>query len=130
MVYGRENYTYVTPAIRYKPYSWLSLDLGVDIRISSDVEETKGVAVYSKLDLPNYASWMAHMGLTFHILSPGGEGLERDQMGQRMQYYNNTMVDRERLERIRQELQKLKKQREDAEKELEELKQILDEEGK
>jgi hypothetical protein len=132
MVYGRENYTYVTPSIRYKPYRWLSLDLAVDIRVSSDVEETRGVAVYTKqnLNLPNYASWMAHMGLTFHILNPRGEGFESDQVGRRIQYFNSAMADRERLDRVRQELQKLKKQREDAEKELQELKQILEEEGK
>ena len=134
MVYGREDFTYLTPSIRYKPYRWLSLDLAVDLRISKDVEETSGVSLWTKdLSLPNYASWIAHLGFNFHILAPQGEGnggFERDRFNRRIDYFNGVMEDRDRLEKVRDELQKLKKQREDAEKELEELKQILDEEGK
>jgi hypothetical protein len=139
IVYSREDYMYLTPSIRYKPYGWLSLDLGVDIRMSSDKDETayhSGTGVrnpFSGTDLPNYASWMAHVGLTFHILAPrdqSSSGMERDRFNRRIDYFGNSMADRDRLEKVRQELEKLKKQREDAEKELEELKTVLQEEGK
>jgi hypothetical protein len=85
------------------------------------------------LDLPNYADWIARFALTFHILAPKDEsygGLGRDRFNRRLDYFSNSMADRDRLEKVRQELEKLKKQREEAEKELEELKTVLEEEGK
>jgi hypothetical protein len=137
MVFSREDYMYVTPSIRYKPYRWLSLDLGVDIRLSSDKDETRYNSriqdPFRDINLPNYADWMARLGLTFHILAPKDQsygGMERDRFNRRIDYFGNSMADRDRLEKVRQELEKLKKQREDAEKELEELKTVLQEEGK
>ncbi|MCK4559226.1 MAG: hypothetical protein KAV45_05530 [Calditrichia bacterium] len=133
MVYGREEYTYVTPAIRYKPYRWMYADLGVDMRVSSDVEETKPPWA-SALDLPNYPDWKAWLALNFTLLplAPSErtpEELERDRFNKRVDFFQNIIEERERIENVQEELDRLKREREEAEKELEELKQILEEEG-
>lgn len=134
MVLGREEYTYVTPAIRYRPYSWLYADLGVDIRISSNVEETKPPWRPPTFSLPNYPDWKAWLALNFTILplSPAErtpEELERERFNNRVDFFQNIIEERQRIENVQEELDRLKREREEAEKELEKLKQILEEEG-
>jgi len=131
-VHGRENWTYVTPSVRYKPYHWLSLDLGIDLRISSDQEET--ITSRANLDIPNYADWKAVLGVNLKVLpftssSKSSQEVEREQFNKRVDFFQNIIEERERVEDVQEELDKLKQEREDAEKELEELKQILEEEG-
>ena len=133
MVYSREPYTYVTPSIRYKPYRWMYFDFGVDVLISENVEET--VPPWrTDLDLPNYPPWKVWMGLNFTLLplSPTDqtpEELERDRFKKRVDFFQNIIEERERIDNVQEELDRLKREREEAEKELEELKQILEEEG-
>ena len=135
MVYSRENWTYVTPSIRYKAYQWLYLDLGMDIRISPDENTTRGVSdVSQNLDLPNYSAWKVQMGLHFKILplalaSRTPEEIERDRFNQRVDFFQSIIEDRTRVENIQEQLDKLKRERQQTEKELEELKQVLEEEG-
>ncbi len=135
MVYSRENWGYVTPSVRYKPYNWLRADFGVDISFSSKDITTTGVPdPRLTLDLPAYADWRVHMGLFFTILPVGSktqtaEQVERDRFNQRVDFFQSIIEDRERAERVQEELDRLKQEREEAEKELEELKQILEEEG-
>jgi hypothetical protein len=134
MVYGREDYMYVTPAIRFKPYRWLYADLGVDIRISGDEDVTRGVPLGVNIDLPNYVDWKAWLALNFTILplAPSEqtpEEMERDRFNKRVDFFQNIIEERERIENVQEELDRLKREREEAEKELEELKQILEEEG-
>jgi hypothetical protein len=136
MIYSRENYIYITPSIRYKPYHWVSMDIGVDLRISGDEEETSGVLVLftENLDLPNYSNWKAYLGLNFTILPLGQSALtpeevERDRFNKRIDFFQNIIEERERVENVQEELDRLRREREEAEKELEELKQVLEEEG-
>lgn len=136
MVYSRENWMYVTPSIRYKPLSWLSLDLGVDIRISSDTDETSGVPNKSSEDfnLPNYCPWKVQMGLNLTILPftstrKSTAEIEKDEFHKRVEFFQQIVEERERSEDVQEELERLKDERESAERELEELKQILQEEG-
>lgn len=133
-VYSRENYTYITPSIRYKAFSWVSMDLGVDIRLSGTEDETIGVANKTNpdLDLPNYASWRVHMGLNLTLLpftsTAKTEGeVERDEFNKRVEFFQKIVEDRQRSEDIQEELDRLKEERQEAENELEELKQIMEE---
>jgi hypothetical protein len=135
MVFSRENWGYVTPSIRYRPYSWLRADFGVDISFSSKDITTSGVPdPRLTLDVPAYSDWRVHMGLSFTILPVGStaqtaEEIERDRFNQRIDFFQSIIEDRERAEKVQEELDRLKREREEAEKELEELKQILEEEG-
>jgi hypothetical protein len=134
MVYSRENYTYVTPSFRYKALDWISIDLGAQIRISGDEEETKGINNYANLDLPNYSSWRAVLGINLKLLPVGRatdtpETIERKKFNKRIDFFQNIIEEREKAEDVQEELDKLQVEREEAEKELEELKQILEEQG-
>jgi len=134
MVYSRENYTYVTPSFRYKALDWISIDLGAQIRISGDEEETSGVRNFEDFDLPNYSSWRAVLGINLKLLPIGRsadtpETIERKKFNKRIDFFQNIIEEREKAEDVQEELDKLQVEREEAEKELEELKQILDEQG-
>ena len=136
IVYSREDYFYVTPSIRYKPMSWISMDLGMDIRISADKDETMGVPDKSPADfnLPNYSSWKVHMGLNVKLLpftsvKKTPAEVERDQFQERVKFFQKIVEDRKKAEDVQEQLDRLKEERKEAEKELEELKQIMEEEA-
>ena len=135
-VYSRENYMYLTPSIRYKAFSWVSMDLGIDIRLSKDENTTKGVPdkTPEKYDLPNYAAWRVHMGLNITLLpftatKKTPAQVEREQFNKRVEFFQKIVQEREKAEDVQQELDRLKEERQEAEKELEELKQILEEQN-
>lgn len=135
MVYSRENWAYITPALRYNAYNWLALDLGMDIRITPDKNTTSGVRdPRTILDLPSYSAWRVQLGMHFKILplapaSRTPEEIQRDRFNQRVDFFQDIIEDRARVEDVQEQLDRLKKEREQAEKELQELKQILEEEG-
>ncbi len=133
-IYSRENYMYVTPSIRYKAFSWLSMDLGIDIAIINPDDETSGVPAKTNpdLNLPNYAAWRAYMGLNLTLLpftsnARSETEVERDEFNKRVEFFQKIVEERERSEDIQEELDRLKEERQEAENELEELKQIMEE---
>ncbi len=133
-VYGREDYTYVTPSIKYKPFGWFAFNFGVDVRVSADKDESVGLANYEQIDLPNYSAWKAHLGFELTLLpltasTQSSAQVDKNQFNKRVEFFQQIIEDREKSENIKIELDKLKEERESAEKELEELKQILEEEG-
>ena len=135
-VYNREDYMYITPSIRYKALSWISMDFGVDIRISANKDETTGVPnkTPEDYDLPNYCSWKVRMGLNIKLLpftsaKKTPAEVERDQFNERVKFFQKIVEDRQKSEEVQEQLDLLKEERQEAEKELEELKQILEEEG-
>lgn len=133
-VYSRENYTYVTPSIRYKALDWISMDLGINLRVSADEEKTSGVKTFENLDLPNYSSWRVNLGLNLKIYPLEGpadtpETIERKKFNKRIEFFQNIIEERDKAEDVQEELDKLQEEREEAERELEELKQILEEQG-
>jgi hypothetical protein len=136
VVYGRENYTWLTPSIRYKPLRWLSVDLGADVRISSDTDETSNVVyLYSEnMGLPNYADWRVHVGLNFTIfpLPPAprsAEELKTEQFNQRIDYFRGMVEERDKVQNAREDIEAIKKERGQIEREIKALKQALEESG-
>ena len=136
-VYSSEEWVLLTPRVRYKPYDWLSIDLGIDLRMapSDDRQWTSGVPdVSSKLDLPkNYPPWKVQMGLNFNIPVGGKsfktlEEIESEDFNRRVEFYKLIQDEREKSSEIEDELKDLKREREAADKEIEELKKMLDEE--
>ncbi len=136
-VYSRENYTYVSPSIRFKALPWLSADLGIDIRVSKDDDETDYTLVPEKtnpnFDLPNYCSWRMHMGVAIQIFPLttrrlSSAELEKEKFKKRVEFFQKIVEEKDRSRDVQEELEKLKREREQAEKELEQLKQILQEE--
>jgi hypothetical protein len=134
--FSRENYLYVTPSIRFKPSWWVNLDLGVDVRISSDENTSSSLISFrdNNLDLPNYPSWRLFLGSSF-VINPGKDRIKGGIGGQpeikdKVDFYEKLLREREKTRSIEEELRRLKREREQAEKELEELRQLLEEEGK
>jgi len=134
-VYSRENWFYLTPSIKYKPFDWISMDLGMDIRLVGADNTTSGVPNKTNpdLNLPNYAPWKVHLGLNMRILpfAPPRKTtaeVEREQFKKRVEFFQGIVEDRERTNDVQEQLDKLKQERAAAEKELEELKQIMQEE--
>ncbi|RMI04858.1 MAG: hypothetical protein D6681_08950 [Calditrichaeota bacterium] len=133
---SRENFTYLTGSILYKPKWWLHLNLGLDLRVSNDKDETvrRATIAGGALDLPNYPSWKLTLGANF-VLSSGTDRIRGGVGGQsdikkRVDFYERLLQEREKTRSIEEELRRLKREREQAEKELEELRQLLEEEGK
>ena len=132
--FSRENYAYLTPSLRFKPRWWMNFDLGLDIRVSNDVDESLPPATFKagNLDLPNYASWRMTMGLS--LVLNGGEyryksgGNSTEEVRSRVNFYDRLLKEREKARSIEEELRRLKREREQAERELEELRQLLEEE--
>ncbi len=134
--FSRENFTYITPSIRFKPRWWVNFDLGLDIRMSSDTDETLSTVSFAgqNLDLPNYASWKMIFGVNM-VLNAGKERMrsglgEKGNIKKRVDFYERLLQERQKTKSIEEELRRLRREREQAEKELEELRQLLEEEGK
>jgi hypothetical protein len=135
MVYGREDYLFATPSIRYKPLRWLSIDLGADFRVSRDEEQSSGIYLYSSnMGLPNYNDWRAHLGLNFTIFplppAPKSEDeIRRENFDGRIDYFRNMVESRDRVENAREDIEAIKKERKQIEREIKSLKQTLEEQG-
>ena len=133
-VYSAEDYAFITPSIRYSPYSTLSVDLGVDIRISPEERQrTSGVPDFSRgLDLPkNYPPWKVQLGLTYSILPAGvraqyGGAADNAEIRRRLNFYEKVMEEKEKAAAMEKDIENLRKIREDADLEIEKMKEELD----
>jgi len=135
-VYSSEEWVLLTPSVRYKPYDWVSIDLGVDLRMAprDNRQWTAGVPDVSEtLKLPkNYPPWKVQMGLNFNIPVGGRaaktiEEVESEQFNQQVEFYKLIQDEREKSSEIEDELKELKRERESADREIEELKKMLGE---
>ena len=136
-VYSAEEWVFLTPSLRYKPTDWLSVDLGVDLRMSptDDRQRTSEIEdVSNELDLPkNYPAWKLQTGLnfTFPITSGSSKSLEEvesENFNRQVQLYQLIQEESEKSNEIENELRIIKKVREETDKEIEELKKVLGEE--
>jgi len=136
VVYSSEEWVLLTPSVRYKPYDWVSIDLGVDLRMAprDDRQWTAGVPDPSKsLNLPkNYPPWKVQIGLNFNIPVGGRaaktiEDIESEEFNRQVEFYKLIQDEREKSADIEDELKELKREREAADVEIEELKKMLGE---
>ena len=66
---GRENFSYASLSLRYKPLRWCHLSLALDRRLSADADETiPAMAERGLGELPNYPSWLLNLGLHLKLL--------------------------------------------------------------
>jgi hypothetical protein len=57
-VLGRENWAYVTPFARYKPFKGLQFTMGIDVLVSGDENTTEPDWNFRDVnEYPNYAKW-------------------------------------------------------------------------
>ena len=133
-IYSAEEYTFLTPSIRYKPSKWASLDLGVDFRISPEREmTTANIPIPGKnLNLPgNYPGWKIHLGanIAFNIKKKRmGTSIdyEREEAKEKIELFETIIEEREKAADVQDEVENLRDVRKEAEKEIEKLKKVLE----
>jgi hypothetical protein len=140
-IYGREDYMYITPGIRYKPETWAAVDFSVDIGLygtssESNTTEFRGTlkpGVNFPQELPNYNAWKVNIGMNFVILplkSATYKIVEYRTEEQRKKAFEKLIEEKAKKASQKKtpekELQQLKQKRQEAEQELEELKKVLE----
>jgi hypothetical protein len=131
--YSRENYVYLTPTVFYSPTRWVTLNFGVDFRITSPTDKTDYSLVSRNLpnSQPNYPGWRVTLGTQFTLLpTTVYRANERDILMQkaetRRELFEQIIRERNATESAEAELQRIKAERLRAEKELERLRRILE----
>lgn len=138
--YSRESAVFFTPSVKFSPNRWFGLQVGVDVRMSADRDQTVylyGTAKPSQ-GLPNYPPWRLHGSLRLQggrkIASPAQKKIDsigsnitiideiqsRDQM-----IYEKLVQERKKTESAEEELERIRKERERMEKMLEQLRNVL-----
>jgi hypothetical protein len=135
-VYSRENFTYITPGVKIKPFAWMAFKMGIDLRVSGDENSSLPVATMggANIDLPNYFKWKFRMGVDVTLMplvtyTKSRTEVEKEELGRRVEFFEEIIKERQKAEKIEEELERLRQQREEAERELEELRQLLEETG-
>ncbi|MBN2424362.1 MAG: hypothetical protein JXR46_09170 [Calditrichaceae bacterium] len=135
-IYSAEEYAFLTPSIRIGILSWLSVDLGGDIRLSPEREWTTaeippafpaGSGITS-----SYPDWKVHFGINIKYNfkeNRGGEGFTRYQKSARQKVeMEQTLIDEiENTKKRQKEVEELKKLRKETEEEIQNLKRVFGE---
>jgi hypothetical protein len=133
--YSRENYTYVTPKVRYKAYRWLSIDMGLDIRVSSNTDKTDYTLVGRFPGIPNYPDWRISLGTRWTLLpttiySTNERDILMRKAETRRELFEQIIREQRETEAAEEELERIKDERRKAERELERLRRILEGESR
>ena len=135
--YSRENVTYLSPGLAYKPYRWMSLACSVDLRVSADTDETLyGANSVSQIPgLPNYPDWRVNVGVKVTVLPRSLYKLsERDVLMRkaesRRELFEQIIKERRETESAEEELEAIKEERMKTERELARLRKLLKDEAK
>lgn len=135
--YSRENYLYISPGAYYKPLRWMTLNLGLDLRVSKEGDKTayagnsSGPRRTIPGSQPNYPAWRLNMGTSFSLQPSGSyQAKERDLLMQkaesRRQLFEQIVREQRETESAEAELERIRAERIRAEKELERLRLILE----
>ena len=138
--YSRENVGYLTAGIYYKPYPWMTLEMGIDIRLFSEADFSEYVPTTSLPpphtgDFPNYPTWRSILGVKLGILprnlyaSPEKD-LLRQRMENRKEVLERMLEGQKQTEDAESELARIRAERKRVEEELRRLRQLLEEEKK
>lgn len=133
-VYSAEDLAYLTPSIRYKPLDWLSLDLGMDFRLSpGNRQRTKGVPDFSSwLDLPtSYPPWKVQLGIHFKALPTGRKPYDSDIINltekRALDEYNRIIQESEKARKKEDEVRDLRQERKSIDEKIDNIKKEIDE---
>lgn len=137
--YSRENYLYFTPGVSYQPVKWVSLNLGIDLRLINTGDETTYAAGTPGADRtlpgsqPNYPGWRINFGTSFNLLqATAHRDSEREMLMRkaesRRELFEEIVREQRDTESAEAELERIRAERIRAEKELERLRRILEDE--
>lgn len=134
-VYSAEEWAFLSPSIRYRAMDWLTMDIGVDFRVSPAERQATTANIPDpsiNLDLPqNYPDWKMHLGLSaaFNLSGKGktvGSDYVREEAKEKVELFESVLEEKEKAKEVQQELENLRKVRKEAEKEIEELRKKLE----
>lgn len=133
--YSRENVAFLAPKIRYKAYRWLSIDMSLDLRLSSNKDETDYTFVYNIPDVPNYPAWRLSLGTRWTLLptrvySTSERDILMRKAETRRELFEQIIREQRETEAAEEELERIKEERRKAERELARLRRILEGEAK
>jgi len=131
--YSREYASYLTGGVYYKPYPWLVLQLGIDVRLLSDKEITNTIlSPLPQIDFPNYPSWRGILGAKWSILPKALRVTDEEELRRktrdRRSILERIIEDQKDTEDAEEELSRIKNERQRVEQELERLRKMLEEE--
>ncbi len=139
VAYSRESYLYFTPGASYRPIKWLSVNLGLDLRLIDSADKTSYSSINNNVGVdrtmsdsqPNYPGWRFNFGTTFNLLPTSSYRMsERDVLmrraDSRRELFEEIVREQRETESAEAELERIRAERIRAEKELERLRRILE----
>ncbi|MFO7891648.1 MAG: hypothetical protein R6V04_15070 [bacterium] len=135
--YSREYVSYLTAGIYYKPYRWISFQIGIDVKLITE-DDVSQYTPNTSLELPeleetpNYPDWRCLLGVKFSILpfslysTPKSE-FQRD-VRNKKQLFKRMLDEDQDTEQAEDEVEKLRSKRLRIEKELERIRKLLEQE--
>lgn len=130
--YGRENFAYIVPKIRYKALLWLDIDMGVDLRLWGGQDETNYQFLSGTIaQFPNYPTWRINLGtrvtlLPISIYSINDRDILMKKAVTRRELFEKIIREQRESASAEEELARIKEERRKAEQELDRLRQILE----
>lgn len=139
--YSREYASYLTGGVYYKPSPWLTVQMGVDIRLISDKDLTEYSGSKNSTlsppptkDFPNYPSWRSELGFKIALLPRSRRTTDEEEMRKknrnRQTILEKMIGEQKDTQDAEEELNRIKNERQRVEQELERLRRLLEEEKK
>ncbi len=136
--YSREYVSYLTTGVYYKPYPWVTFEMGIDLRLISQEDLTDYTVTprpKPQENFPNYPSWRGILGVKLAIFptslyaSPE-EKLLKKKATDRKTILERMMKEQTTTKNAESELSRIKAERKKAEEELQRLRKLLEAEKK
>ena len=138
--YSGEYVSYLTTGVYYKPYPWVTFEMGFDLRLVSEQDLSQYAPVTSLSpppteDFPNYPTWRGILGVKLGILpaslySNAESDLLRQRAEDRKAALERMLEGQKETEDAESELAKIRAERKKVEEELRRLRKLLEEERK
>ncbi|MFH1942062.1 MAG: hypothetical protein ABIL68_08135, partial [bacterium] len=136
--YSREYCSYLTAGVYYKPYPWVTFEMGVDFLLVSeeDISDYQNTHLNPPLeDFPNYPTWRGVLGVKLAILptslyvSSERAVLEK-RATDRREILEKMLREQKDTESAESELARIRAARQKLEEDLQRIKRLLEEEKK
>ncbi len=130
--YSREYVSYLTGGVYYMPNRWLSLEMGIDLRLLSQADMTSYEYIQPPptVAFPNYPTWRGVLGARWSLLPrtlyKSEDALLKQKAKDRKAILEKMMDQETNTETAEQELTRIQAERKKVEEELERLRKLLD----
>jgi len=134
IAYSRHNYLYVTPAITYNAYYWLSVACGFDLRLSKHQSSQSYLLPGETTQLlPTYPTWRINISVKANLVSKfkgrfdqkeDFKSISSDEKKQDV--YEQITEERKQIENAEEELQKIRDERKKMDDILNRLRKALE----